>query len=89
MRQPPNPQPHPKPQPPRTHTLPTHPPHPPAPRSPLELVEGLRNALPPNNPLLVQRRMALENVVQMLTGGGPGAAARLVWCVPTCPRLWR
>ncbi|KAL4422282.1 hypothetical protein ABPG75_008479 [Micractinium tetrahymenae] len=36
-------------------------------RSPLELVEGLRKALPPNNPLLVQRRMALENVVQMLT----------------------
>ena len=37
--------------------------------SPLELVESLRAALPATNPMTVQRRMALENVIQMLTGG--------------------
>ncbi|PRW45505.1 signal recognition particle 43 kDa chloroplastic [Chlorella sorokiniana] len=36
-------------------------------RSPLELVESLRAALPATNPMTVQRRMALENVIQMLT----------------------
>ncbi|KAL4852722.1 Signal recognition particle protein [Chlorella vulgaris] len=35
-------------------------------RSPLELVESLRAALPAGNPMLVQRRMQLENVIQML-----------------------
>ncbi len=38
------------------------------PCSPLELVESLRAALPATNPMTVQRRMALENVIQMLTG---------------------
>lgn len=37
-------------------------------RSPLELVESLRAALPATNPNVVQRRMALENVIQMLMG---------------------
>ena len=37
-------------------------------RSPLELVESLRAALPATNPMTVQRRMALENVIQMLSG---------------------
>uniref|UniRef100_A0A1D2AE17 Chromo domain-containing protein n=2 Tax=Auxenochlorella protothecoides TaxID=3075 RepID=A0A1D2AE17_AUXPR len=36
-------------------------------RSPLGLVEGLREALPTNNPALIGRRMALEDVVKVLT----------------------
>jgi signal recognition particle 43 kDa protein len=36
-------------------------------RSPLELVESLRNNLPPNNPSLVPRIMALEEVIKTLT----------------------
>lgn len=36
-------------------------------RSPLVLVEGLRAALPPNNPATVSRRMALEDVLKVLT----------------------
>lgn len=40
--------------------------------SPLGLVEGLREALPTNNPALIGRRMALEDVVKVLTGGGVG-----------------
>lgn len=36
-------------------------------RSPLELVESLRDALPPNNPSTVARRIALEDVLKVLT----------------------
>ena len=36
-------------------------------RSPLELVEGLRVALPPGNPATAQRRVALEDVLKVLT----------------------
>lgn len=36
-------------------------------RSPLELVESLRAALPPNNPSTVARRVALEDVLKVLT----------------------
>ena len=36
-------------------------------RSPLELVESLRAALPPNNPATVARRVALEDVLKVLT----------------------
>lgn len=36
-------------------------------RSPLELVESLRDQLPPNNPSVVSRRIALEEVIKTLT----------------------
>ena len=48
-------------------------------RSPLALVESLRAALPPNNPMLVSRRMALEEVIKV--GGWVGGCVSNDSCV--------
>jgi hypothetical protein len=46
------------------------------------LVENLRKALAANNPALVSRRIALEEVIKCLTGGWQGMGLVAVWSQP-------
>lgn len=39
-------------------------------RSPMGLMESLKERIPANNPQLVGRRIALEEVIKVLTGEG-------------------